>query len=94
MGRSILPKYRVELDGNKMVWNVKQAGSPNNKNLEKWIFVYAASLRAGGVNFHISQALGYMPYPRKAQVVNQVSGEIVAKWESWKFQVYQSERVW
>lgn len=87
MGHSITPTYRLEYwDGSthSQAWQ----GRATVKRLESWVFDYSASLRAGGVNQHISRSLGYIPYPTIAVIVRQSDGERVAEWSAGKFQVY------
>lgn len=92
MGRTITPKFVVVLDGKgdqSMIWDAKRYGAPNAKNLEKFVMTYAKSLESGGVNAHISERLGYVPYPRKAEIrYNYRGGAAVATWAAGMFQVY------
>lgn len=89
MGRTITPKYRIELADrvmqNPMAWT---GGRATQANLEKYIFAYAKDLEAGGVNEHIAKALGYVPYPTYARIVKQADGEVMATWKAGTFQVY------
>lgn len=87
MGRSYTPTYRLEFhDGSPQVqaWRGKATAGA----LEQWVFSYSKSLELGGVNQHISQKLGHIPYPNKARIVRQATGEVVAKWKAGLFQVY------
>lgn len=103
MGRITTPKYRLEIWSNaplrrvaEMVfagpsiesWQVSQRGRPTERNLEHYLFAQAKSFEHGGVNQHVSRALGYVPYPREARIVNQRTGQIVAKWKAATFQVF------
>lgn len=90
MGRSITPKYAVYMTGSTPFgWNSKQAGRPTDANLEKFVKGYAKSLEAGGVNEHVSKALGHIPYPTHAEIRRNVAGGgVVARWQAAKFQVW------
>lgn len=92
MGRSVTPKYAMTVDGNPetcFTWDCKRYGRPTAANVEKWVMTYAKSLEAGGVNVGISEALGYVPYPRSVVVkLNQLGGAVVASWKAAMFQVY------
>lgn len=92
MGKHITPKFVVVLDGKAdqaMCWYVKERGEANAKNLEAFVMAYAKSLEAGGVNAHISASLGYIPYPRYAEIRhNYHGGATVAEWKAAPFQVY------
>jgi hypothetical protein len=92
MGYTRTPKYRIELADrvmqNPMAWT---GGRATQANLEKYIFVYAKGLEAGGVNEHIAKALGYVPYPTWARVVKQATGEVMAEWKAATFQVYETQ---
>jgi hypothetical protein len=90
MGRSYTPKYAIQLDTQaSMAWDVKAHGTPNAANLQRYVMAYAKSLEVGGVNAHISQALGYVPYPRRAVIrYNKPGGAVVAEWRAAMFQVY------
>lgn len=94
MGRTITPSYRVELMEhrvgsfgpavNRMGWD----GRPTVANLERYVFAYVDSLKAGGVNAHISESLGYIPIPHSARIVRQKTGRIVASWQAAMFQAF------
>jgi len=89
MGRSFTPTYALVLDGNDMMWDVKRHGRPTEANLEKYVMAYAKSLEVGGSNEGISNAFGYIPYPRSAKIVrNVLGGEVVASWKAAMFQIY------
>ena len=92
MGRSYTPTYRLEFWEHPQGTKHQQAWSkgckPTDYTLEQWIHSYAHSLEMGGVNSHISTAIGYVPYPCQAQVVRQATGDVVASWKAGVFQVY------
>lgn len=87
MGKSYTPIYRLEFnDGAPRVQAWK--GRANAGTLERWVVSYAKSLELGGCNEHISLSLGHIPYPRKARIVRQATGKVVAEWQAGMFQVY------
>lgn len=93
MGRSITPKYKIVLDDGSalldMCWNSKQYGKPTNENLEKWVLAYGASLNPNGVNSHVRDSKGCIPYPRKAWIkYNKSNGATVAEWKAPMFMVW------
>jgi len=88
MGKSITPKYRIEIKDNSlnyldmplaMAWN---CGKPTTKKLEEYIYKLIDSYKIGGCNEHISLTLGYMPIPNKARIINQKTGDIVIEWNA------------
>jgi hypothetical protein len=92
MGKHTIPKYVVVLDGKAgeaMSWRVQEYGQASAKNLEKFVMTYAKSLESGGVNAHISETLGFIPYPRTAEIrFNFRGGATVAEWKAAPFQMY------
>lgn len=86
MGKVITPKYRVEYRDQQgqhsMAWNVGNPGGgpypgdgkPTQPNLEKWRKALNKSFRPGGVNAHVSEALGFVLYVSAARIVNQATG--------------------
>lgn len=92
MGRSVTPKYAVCIDGKPetcFFWDSKAYGRPINANVEKFAMAYAKSLEAGGPNARVSEALGYVPYPRSVVVTFNGAGHaVVASWKASMFQVY------
>lgn len=95
MGKSYIPKYRLEIVSHnpftgarkvdKASWHHK--GRITEKVLEKYMIEYIESLKPGGVNYHISKALGYMPIPTEACIVNQYTEEVVVSWKAPAFMV-------
>lgn len=65
----------------------KADGNPNSANLEKYMREYHASLKLGGVNYHISHGKGFIPYASEARVRSQKTGEVLATWGTSMFQV-------
>jgi hypothetical protein len=92
MGRSVTPKYAMTVDGNPetcFTWDCKRYGRPTVANIEKWVMAFAKSLEVGGSNAHLSESLGYIPYPRTVVVkYNERNGVVVASWKAAMFQVY------
>ena len=82
MGKSYTPKYRIEFWDCQGV-KAQQAwrGAITKKALGEWVVKYEDSLKAGGVNFHISQMLKYIPFVEKALVVRQADGVIMTAWK-------------
>ena len=97
MGRIVKPKYRLEYwdasDTRPDVGPLVQAwrafgplkGKPDDRKLEAWVYRHVDSLKLGGCNEHISVALGYIPIPHRARIVNQFTGDIVATWKATMF---------
>jgi hypothetical protein len=89
MGKTTTPKYRLVLTdqagSHVMIWR----GRATDKRLERWVNDYTASLHNGGVNAHISKALGYIPVPSKARIErNTTGGQTVASWNAPMFWVF------
>lgn len=95
MGKSVTPTYQVvvtEYDprygrtvSNTYAWR----GRATDSLLAKWIANFAESFQPGGVNYHISTALGYVPAPCKAKIVtNNRQKYTQATWEAATFQVF------
>lgn len=94
-GSDYTPRYVVDMSGSMMPmeWNSRDLGRPTQENLEKFVMMYAKSLEAGGVNEHISNGLGYVPYPTWANIRNQETGETMAEWQAGAFQTYGRRRM-
>jgi len=94
MGYSKTPKYRIEIDeqspniGLERTHQMAWEGRATSKRLEEYVMMYAKSLEHGGVNYHISKDLGYIPYPVRARIVEQKTRKIVAQWQAAAFQVF------
>jgi len=95
MGKVVTPPYRLEMPNvTAMTWRVKTQfgipgyGKPNFDNLVKFIRGYSRSLEKGGSNEHISNSLGYVPYPQWARIVRQSDGHVMAEWKAGLFQIY------
>ena len=69
--------------------NGKILGTYNRKpSMLREIQNYVDSLKIGGCNEHLSKALGYMPIPNKAILIDQRSMTIIEKWNApmfWAF---------
>jgi len=83
MGYSRALKYRLEIQetGKAGVASFPWEGRASLQNLVLWIAEYSKSLEPGGSNQHISQSLGYVPYPLAAQIINQKTGRITVSWQ-------------
>ena len=91
MGKSTTPKYRLRLaDAEPMIWDIKAFGRPTAVNLERFVMAHAKSLQPGGANAHLSEHLGYVPYPYKATIELNCAGPVtvVEEWRAAMFQVY------
>lgn len=90
MGRSRTPKYAVVIPGvTPMAWWIKPQpggiagnGKPTAENLARFVAQYIRSLEPGGVNYHVSQSLGHVPYPDYAKIVVNGSWTVVAEWKA------------
>ena len=92
MGKSVPYTFRVEVTDTRgvqrMGWDTKRNGRPTAKSLERWSMSYGKSFEAGEVNAHVSNMLGFIPYPTAARVIRQEMGEVVAEWKAGMFQVW------
>lgn len=98
MGRTNTPTYRVEMEERRtgssnpaitrMAWDCRSKGRPTDPNLERYVLAHVDSLKAGGVNVHLSESLGFMPIPHSARIVRQSTGRVVASWEAAMFQAF------
>jgi hypothetical protein len=98
MGRTVTPKYRIELSGwnypagnrwrldNLGVWE-KYHGRPTEANLESYVQTYTQSFMIGGVNEDAGKEMGFIPSPSHAKIVNQKTGEVVASWDAPMFSI-------
>lgn len=96
MAKDLTPKYVVEIrDGRSLqtptAWNSRRHGRPTADNLRKYVMTYAKSLENGGVNDHISLALGVIPYPASAILRENTAcnPRILATWKAATFQVWE-----
>lgn len=71
----------------EFLWE-KSRGEPNLDNLWEAVKQSVDSYKPGGLNAHISQSLGYLPYPNSAKIYNLQTGEILASWKAGVFQVW------
>lgn len=86
MGRSYTPKYYMHIDDREvMAW---RRGKPTLKKLKEWVEVYGKSLEIGGCNEHISQSLGYVPYPHNVKIFSSKTRKIVVEWTAGMFQIW------
>jgi hypothetical protein len=100
MGKDFTARYVVKLVTPGMsttpyAWRVRRDGQsrgygrPNDTNLANHVFDFARSLERGGVNEHLSDSLGFIPYPTKACIKDQFTGQVVATWEAASFQIWR-----
>lgn len=89
MGRSITPKYRVEAkEQNGKAWAASWRGRATEKRLAEYVAGTNESMKPGGVNEHVSRAVGFIPVIREARIIEQRTGEIVAHYKAPLFQVF------
>src|SRR5690606_31229776 len=77
---------RLEIDGVCFGQWQENWGEPTEESLFQQVKEYADSLKVGGLNYHISKAKGYIPYPVTAKVV-RLEGPVV-EWKAAAFQVW------
>ena len=81
MGKSKIVKYVVAVyeNPNQLIPNrIVYDGKPNKNGLDNWVDAYVQSLKSGGVNYHITESLGYIPIPCYAELIDQVHNSVVA----------------
>lgn len=84
-----IPFYELVIDRDPPhVWLPDVDGRPDERNLREHVRSYVASYEKGGVNEHVSRALGHVPYPSRARIIDVISGETVVEWKAAAFQVY------
>ncbi len=93
MGKSITPMYQIrvkefnftlrKMETRTLAWDGKRYGKPTDAKVQAWTEAYIASLKVGGVNAHISDALGYIPVPNQVTVVTNDRYKVpMAKWNA------------
>lgn len=82
MGKSYTPTYRLELIDSAGRSVQSWRGKATDKRLFAYLRNYVKSLYIGGVNAHISEMYGFIPYPHKARIVRQNTDEIVCEWQA------------
>jgi hypothetical protein len=88
MGRSITPKYRVETITNSgRLTPFPWSGLVSQKRLEDWRATMNKSFSAGGVNFHVSEALGVIYHISEATIVRQSDGRVMCAVKAPLFEV-------
>ncbi len=65
-----------------------ECGEPNQDNLMKAILKGVECYKEGGHNYHLTKALGYIPYPTSVKLINQKTGEEICSWTAGEFQVW------
>lgn len=81
-----MPSVRWKFTG-PCKWDHKYLGKPTSEKLGQWVMDGNKSYLPGGINEHVSNAMGVVPYCYAAKVVNQYTGETVAEWRAPLFQV-------
>ena len=93
MGKTRTPIYQLRIYDNQespnayhiQAWN----GQATDKRLLAYLVAHVKSLCPAGANYHISDRLGFIPYPHKAQIVrNQSPFAVVVEWTAETFQVW------
>jgi hypothetical protein len=89
MGRTRATKLAIWMTGSTPACrDIKQNGAPMVENLTRYVMAYGKSLDVGGVNEHISRALGHIPHPERAVIRhNNQTREAVVEWRAGAFQV-------
>ena len=72
MGKSRTPRYVVEADGLNTTFPAIWRGRPTVKRLEHWRKTMNASFQPGGVNAHIADTHGNVPYVYRARICENV----------------------
>lgn len=80
--------YHIVIDGFEHRWDITRNGEANEDNLWKYVQDYANSFKIGGINQHVSKAMGKIPYPSSAKLVCLNDGKTVAEWKAGMFQVW------
>jgi hypothetical protein len=91
MGRSYTPKYVVRITmtlgrQDSQIWDSRHNGRPTAKNLSAWRDAMNRSFERGGVNEHVSAALGRVERYFNCAVVNQFTGATVAEFKAPMFE--------
>ncbi len=79
-----LPKYVLQIDNSEMAYYQE----PTEDSLRKAIDKYVDSYKQGGVNYHITELKGHIPYPQHANIIDLRNGNIVQSWSASAFQVW------
>ena len=88
MGRSTTPTYRFEARAVGVApitecWR----GKATEKRLQEHVEGTNESMKAGGVNAHVSKALGFIPIITSAKLIHQATGSVVAEYQTPMFKV-------
>jgi hypothetical protein len=74
---------------NRPATRTKGHGQPTADNLEKYVEAFGKSMNPGGCNAHLSDGLGYIPYPTSAYIKeNRPGGTVLAEWKAPMFMVW------
>jgi hypothetical protein len=90
MGKTVTPKWRLEVFDGKRWTEQAWSGRATTKRLEERVISIGKSYMPGGVNEHISKALGYVPLPVSARIVRNTGGNTFTKleWRAPMFMVW------
>lgn len=79
MGKSHTPTYRVEYVDQTGTHYAIWTGRATEARLAAWRRRHNDSVQPGGVNWHLSLALGIVPHISYARIVRQSTREVVAE---------------
>jgi len=87
MGKSVKVKNVVAYRDQSGAHREAYRGKATDKDLKAWVNALDKSMLAGGVNAHVSQALGFIPVVSYAEVQRQSDGKVLATYKAPMFQV-------
>ena len=76
MGKSTIPRYVIKSSA-----GIIYTGN-RRPNVEREVMQYIDSMKIGGVNEHLSKAIGYMPIPSSATLIDQIARAVVEVWHA------------
>lgn len=79
MGKSYTPTYRVEYRDQTGLHSECWKGRATAQRLEAWRQARNTSLGHGGVNYHLSLAVGLIVHVSWARLIRQSTREVVAE---------------
>lgn len=89
MGKSFTPKYRIEFHSNTNMTAAAWKGQDVFiDRLEAHVRHLNESFRPGGVNAHVADGLGFIPYISRARIVRQSDDQMVTEWTAPAFEVF------
>ena len=88
MGKSFTPKYRIEFHSNTNMTAAAWKGQATTARLEAHVRHLNESFRPGGVNAHVGDGLGFIPYISRARIVRQSDDSMISDWTAPAFEVF------